>query len=489
MRAALYIRVSTDEQTEFSPQAQKTALLDYAAKNEMSISPNHIFVDEGVSGRSAEKRPAFMEMIKQARTKPTCFDIILVHKFDRFSRSREDSVVYKSLLKKECGMKVISITEQLEDDKFSVILEGMLESMAEYYSLNLADEVKKGMTEKAKRGGFQTAPPLGYEMIEKKLIVKPEEALAIKYIFDSYVHKNHSLYTISQNLHALGFRTKRANKIDTRGITYILLNPIYIGVVRWTPTGKANRNTSPQHTILANGAHELIITEELFYLAQNKYKLQKKSHKRKQRPLEECSHWLSGILKCSNCSSTLVLTKSGTYNAFQCAGYIKGTCKVSHSISLKKVETAVLNELDHIIKLAATSQFTLANLEKTAEINLLQKQIKKSNEMLARAEEAYLCNVSTLLEYKKIKDTLQNKKQGYLWKFERLHNHNELHHNNFKTVTELLRSDCELILKQKAVRSIIETIVYNKENFQLEIYYPHPLWHNISSKQEDTPPI
>ena len=121
-RAAAYIRVSTDEQAEFSPAAQKRAILIYAEKNNIKINENNIYADEGISGRKAEKRPAFMKMISDAKTKPQQFSIILVHKFDRFARNREDSVVYKSLLKKECGIRVVSVTEQLEDDKFSIIL-------------------------------------------------------------------------------------------------------------------------------------------------------------------------------------------------------------------------------------------------------------------------------------------------------------------------------------------------------------------------------
>ena len=144
--AAAYIRVSTDDQVEFSPDAQLKAIKKYCKDNGILLDNAHIYIDQGISGRKADKRPAFQEMIKHAKKKE--FNVILVHKFDRFARSREDSVVYKSLLKRECNIKVISITESIEDDKFSVILEAMLEAMAEYYSLNLSDEVKKGMTEK-----------------------------------------------------------------------------------------------------------------------------------------------------------------------------------------------------------------------------------------------------------------------------------------------------------------------------------------------------
>jgi len=133
---ACYIRVSTDDQTEFSPDAQLKAIKDYAKKNNITLTKQYVYIDEGISGKKAEKRPAFMEMIATAKLKPRPFDVILVHKFDRFARSREDSVVYKSLLKKEAGIKVVSITESIEDDKFSIILEAMLEAMAEYYSIN-----------------------------------------------------------------------------------------------------------------------------------------------------------------------------------------------------------------------------------------------------------------------------------------------------------------------------------------------------------------
>lgn len=145
--AAVYIRVSTDEQARegYSLDAQLKAIKKYAQNNNILIDSKYIFSDEGISGRKAEKRPAFMEMIKQAKSKPRNFDVILVHKFDRFSRNREDSVVYKSLLKKEYGIPVISISEPLDpDDKMSVIMEAFLEAMAEYYSLNLSGEVKKG---------------------------------------------------------------------------------------------------------------------------------------------------------------------------------------------------------------------------------------------------------------------------------------------------------------------------------------------------------
>ena len=128
-QAACYIRVSTEEQTEYSPEAQRRALEGDARQHGYSIDPAHVYVDAGISGRRAETRPAFMAMIAAAKGKPPPFTAILVHKFDRFARNREDSIVYKSLLRRQCGVQVISITEHLEDDRMGLILEAMLEAM------------------------------------------------------------------------------------------------------------------------------------------------------------------------------------------------------------------------------------------------------------------------------------------------------------------------------------------------------------------------
>ena len=114
-------------------------------------------------------------MIGLAKRKPKPFDVILVWKYSRFTRNREDSVVYKSMLRKELNIDVISISEDVGDDKMSILFEAMIEAMDEYYSINLAEEVKRGMTEKAKRDGakywsFDCIHPTmsGHEYIARK---------------------------------------------------------------------------------------------------------------------------------------------------------------------------------------------------------------------------------------------------------------------------------------------------------------------------------
>lgn len=263
---AAYIRVSTADQVEYSPEAQKKAIMEYTNKNKILIPEQYIFVDDGYSGKVAEKRPAFMQMIKIAKGKPKPFDVIIVHRFDRFARNREDSVIYKSLLKKEQDIRVVSVTEQLEDDKFSIILESMLEAMAEYYSLNLSDEVKKGMMEKASRGGFQTRPPFGYEVKEKgTLQIIESEAEIVRYIYSKFNQDSMAPVELARVINKLGYKTKNNKAFETRSIERILTNPLYMGYVRWNCTnrikGKVVKNDEEQW-VIAKGEHESIINEE-----------------------------------------------------------------------------------------------------------------------------------------------------------------------------------------------------------------------------------
>lgn len=145
--AACYIRVSTDDQLEYSPDSQLSLIKKYAKDNGYILPDDYIFIEsEGISGRKADKRPSFQRMIAKAKQKPTPFETLLLWKFSRFARNREDSIVYKSMLHKQ-GINVISISEPIGDDKMSVILEAMIEAMDEYYSLNLSEEVRRGMFE------------------------------------------------------------------------------------------------------------------------------------------------------------------------------------------------------------------------------------------------------------------------------------------------------------------------------------------------------
>ena len=191
-----YIRVSTHDQEEISPDSQEHLLRDYAAKNNIVILK--IFTDLGISGRKANKRPGFQEMIGLAKGDDHPVDQILVWKFSRFARNQEESIVYKSLLRKN-NVEVISVSEPLVDGPFGTLIERIIEWMDEYYSIRLSGEVTRGMTENAMRGNFQSSPPLGYMVPAHKEVpvIVESEAAIVRLIFDMYTEQGYPLIDIT----------------------------------------------------------------------------------------------------------------------------------------------------------------------------------------------------------------------------------------------------------------------------------------------------
>lgn len=476
--AAIYIRVSTEDQTDYSPDAQKRLLLSYAKQNDFLVPDEYIYIDEGISGRRADKRPAFMQMIRMAKKKPRPFDVILVHKFDRFSRSREDSILYKSLLKRECGIRVISTTEHLEDDKFSIILEAILEAMAEYYSLNLSDEVLKGMTEKAIRGGYQAAPPLGYEIRYAREIpkIKQDEAQIVRSIFDRFINFHQSPYEIAKELNRKGFLTKRSNPFEKRTIEYILKNPFYAGYIRF----QLKRDTAT--SILTKGLHEPLITEEEYQTVKTYYT------SRVRKPREHsigCKHWLSGMVKCSNCGNSLLVFKrklenqSKTYYNLQCCGYQKGSCLQSHQLSEKKLLSTLTSSLMEVYPQNSNIyQLSVHTMNTPIEdIQANKVALHKLTIRLQRAKDAYLNGVDTLEEYTVTKMAVTKEITLIEQTIQKALNstNTELSNPIYLSLAEILQS--EIVSesdKQIILSSLIHHIVYDKTNATLRFYYNAP---------------
>ena len=188
--AALYARVSSDRQdVDLSVASQLRALRDYADKNGYLIARE--YVDEAPSGRVAD-RPEFRKMIDEASRPESPFHEILVWKFSRFTRKREHAVAFKSMLRRK-GIRVVSITEQAEDTSTGRLLEGIIESVDEFYSENLAQEVLRGMREAASRGFWVASrTPYGYNRVmvqdgpKKRPTLEPDPTTTpiLKRIFD-----------------------------------------------------------------------------------------------------------------------------------------------------------------------------------------------------------------------------------------------------------------------------------------------------------------
>ena len=476
---AVYIRVSTDEQARegYSLDAQLKAIKKYAQNNDILIDSKYIFSDEGISGRKAEKRPAFMEMIKQAKSKPRKFDVILVHKFDRFSRNREDSVVYKSLLKKEYGIPVISISEPLDpDDKMSVIMEAFLEAMAEYYSLNLSGEVRKGQLEKHSKGELQTNPSFGYNVSDNKLIVNENEANVVKMIFEQYAIDNLPMMQIARNVNTLNVKTKRGRHFENRTIYYILNNPVYIGKLRYTPGRRNSYDFDDPNTILVDGQHEPIISIELWNSVQMKLTKNAKWKKPKQHIDINPKNWTKGLVRCKECGCTMVTCGK---TKLRCNGYNKGKCSNSSTLLISDVYTLIIENIKQVMK-NGKIEHIVQNKKEEKESNqylILQHQLEQLSEKEERIKEAYREGIDTIDEYKENKNIIFREKNRLLKKLEttekpKTDNKKKEIIENGKKVYEILTDD-KISLKEKneVAHILINKVEYDPNSNTLELYY------------------
>ena len=264
---AAYIRVSTDDQVEYSPDSQLELLREYAKRNDLLLPDEFVFRDEGISGRTAEKRPGFMRLIATAKEKPRPFETILVWKFSRFARNQEESIVYKSLLKKENDIDVVSISEPLAEGPFGGLIERIIEWFDEYYSIRLSGEVTRGMTERARRGKHNSVAPFGYRMEEGELVAVPEEEAVVRQVYRSFL-QGKTILSIVKSLNDDGILTRRGKTWENRTVRYLLTNPVYTGKVRWNPEGPNNYHLRCGHgeeTMIVPGSHRAIVAQEDFF--------------------------------------------------------------------------------------------------------------------------------------------------------------------------------------------------------------------------------
>lgn len=479
-----YVRVSTDKQDELSPDSQEKLQKEYAAKNGIIILK--FFYDIGISGRKADKRPGFQNMIALAKSKEHPVDCILVWKFSRFARNQEESIVYKSLLRKKHKVDVISISEPLVDGPFGSLIERIIEWMDEYYSVRLSGEVVRGMKEKAERGGYQARPPLGYKIVEKGKppVIVPEEAEIVQIIFHKYVQSRMGIFDIARYLNQCGFKTSRGKEFERRSVEYILQNPTYCGMIRWNRTVNETNEIRPKEEwIISDGHHPAIISQDIFEQAQKRFEseyIQKGS-----RPSSTYKHWLSGLVKCPACGRTMIAKRiqngKNTYCYFTCYGYSKGKCLAKNSISSLKLAPAVLQSLEEVLNIGkVTYKYVQPKEVQSPDLySLLSDQLEKIDEKFERIKEAYRNGVDSLEEYKANKQLLQKEKEELEFQLKELKKEDSSDVDadknmllRIKNVYEIINSDTvDDVLKNEILKSVIEKIVYNRAKNTLNVYY------------------
>lgn len=312
-RVVIYARFSSHSQTEQSIEGQLRECYEYAKRQDLLVVAEYI--DRALTG-TTDKRPEFLRMIDDSKKKT--FDYVLVYQLDRFARNRYDSANYKAKLKKN-GVRVLSAKENITEDASGILIGGVLESMAEYYSAELSQKVKRGIRESYEKGYFIGGYGLfGYDIVDKKWTINSYEADIVRDIFTRYKNGEKAKEIIAR-LNGQGIKTKAGSSFNMNSLARIIRNEKYIGKV--TSHGTVYTNVIPP-----------IVDEELFY--ECNVIMDKHKHKPRDSKSEQ-PYVLSGKLFCGFCGS-LMTAETGTSHTGKLHHYYKCFGRKRNKHSCKK---------------------------------------------------------------------------------------------------------------------------------------------------------
>ena len=471
---AAYVRVSTDDQLEYSPDSQVKVIRDYAAREGYVIPDEYLFREaEGISGKKADKRPEFRIMIATAKQDPPPFEAIFVWKFSRFARNQEEAIMYKNLLRKR-GISVISVSEPSSDSPFSSLIERIIEWMDEYYLINLASEVRRGRNEKVGRGEWMGKAPFGYSSVAGKLVPN-DSAATVRYIFD--LAKTKGPTAIARILNEEGIKSPEGRVYSGPAVKYILANPVYIGKIRYSPEGKGNYKNGYDNCIadriqFADGIHEPIIDIDTWNKVQDRLAHSSRDVKYVRQHGHETM--LKGLLRCSACGATLTPSYGPKAN-FQCAKYRRGLCSESHYIPQKRANELVLNYLEELIQDRAITLPKRPILEQKTNPKW-DALIKTESSKLDRATQALLDGALTAEQYKDIRKELETiiakleaSKQAEIDAVNKVPLP-DLAGQSIKLIDIMRSPDIPVLAKNAALKTMFSKIVFNKKENTLDFY-------------------
>ena len=400
MRAVIYARYSSDNQTEASIEGQLRECMEFATYNDIQVIGNYI--DRALSAKT-DNRPEFQRMIKDSYKH--AFDCIIVWKLDRFSRNRYDSAHYKALLRKN-GVKVVSAKETIAEGSEGILLESVLEGMAEYYSAELSEKVIRGLKENALKGIWNGGNvPFGYIInAERKLDIDPQAAPIVAEIFKM----SNDGKTIKEIYNALSTRkVTRSNGKELRynAIRYILSNRVYIG--EYSHMGVVIKDSVPP-----------IVSEELFNSVQLELA---KNSKAPARHTATDDYLLTTKLFCGHCGAMMVAqtgtskTKGRVYRYYACVRQKKHQCE-KKMVSKTKLEDFIVHKTmeflkdDGVIERLSEKLYELQYTESTL-LPKLQEQLKQKEKEIENIVNAVQKGYATEILLKRLSDLENEQKE------------------------------------------------------------------------------
>ncbi len=331
-RAVLYCRYSSENQTENSIEGQRRDCLEYAKRYGMKVVGE--YVDRAKSA-TTDNRPEFLRMIRESVNHG--FNVILVWKMDRFSRSRYDSLKYKSILGNN-GVKVISVTERISDSSDGILIESLIDGISEWYSKDLAEKVDRGIRENVLKGlSIGGTPKFGYKVIDHRYAIDENEGKIVQEMFRLYAYEGLNLNQIAKKLTSLGMRRNDGRPISHHLVEKVLASERYIGVLKCSQA--VNKNGFPR-----------LIDDDTFRRTQERRKQRRHSGGAFREGVEFA---LKGKIYCGECGESLN-GESGTsetgrlFSYYKCKGARKKKCKLA-PIRKDLIEELVIFAVRHVL--------------------------------------------------------------------------------------------------------------------------------------------
>ena len=344
---ALYARVSSERQdVDLSVAAQLGALRKYAVEKGCVVARE--YVDEAESGLISH-RPQFRKMLNDASQPETPFREILVWKFSRFTRRREHAVAFKSMLRKK-GVRVVSITEPADDSPTGKLMEAIIEGFDGYYSLNMGQDIRRGLREAASRGFWMTSrAPYGYRKVRvqdgaklrSRLELDPPADAVVRRIFDLAL-EGCSTLDIAKVLNGEGISGPREAKWQKTTVHKVLGNEAYAGTLIY---GVGAMDGS-EPVRVEDAFPAIVMREEFGRVARS---LSSKAPSRVHPRRAASPYLLSGLVSCQTCGKALVAheAKGGRYTYYVCHSLLKrgrGTCRTPR-LNSKRFERLIVDQL------------------------------------------------------------------------------------------------------------------------------------------------
>ncbi|WP_179295636.1 recombinase family protein [Bacillus sp. FJAT-45350] len=413
-----YIRVSTGVQARdgFSLDNQVEEIRNKCKKEEWELLG--VFDDKGKSGALLNERPGLLEMMKFI--KENNVNYLIIYKFSRLSRNIENLFLITKQLE-DTSTHLVSTSDNINTEgplgKAFMVLTGLF---AEMERDNIIEQVKGGMSQKAREGEWNGGTaPLGYDLVDKKLIINGEESKTVKFIYTEYL-KGKGYKTIAAQLNDDGIKTKIGGTFSGNSVKDILRNPTFCGKIRWGhrkdwgkrySDGKRKRvyNEEP---IIVEGKHDPIIDEATFSKVQELIDNNPRHHMKRFNG----NHLLSGLLKCPDCGNGMSIqpVKNGkrTYEYYTCNQYMNHkTCK-PNTINKAKIEPEFLDILEKKVNEPDFQKSILASLNSSNEqVKEFEKVIKSKDREIKESEQKLEDIIDELLEEssERVKEALRKR--------------------------------------------------------------------------------